>query len=96
MSRLDDLIYWTISQWQQDDLGAWSVQPVILVAGYPFTYDHPQGYIDKLQALHDDPGIMRGPFHRTIGEFRDCLENTWNILEIAIQDEKSPYRNGDR
>jgi len=72
------MIPWTITPWEMDGRGGWKTQPIILVEKeQPFTADRPEGYIQKIQELHDDPAIMRGAFYTLIGQFRDNQELYW-------------------
>ena len=69
--------------------GGWKQQPVILIEGQvPFFADHPEKYIEKLEAMHDDPTLMRGPFFACIGQFKDALEQVWENKELVLWQEK--------
>ena len=66
---------WIITPWQMNGHGGWKVQPVILVEGRePFFANHPDDYIRKIEALHDDPEVYRGEFNTMIGQLKDALE----------------------
>ena len=74
---------WSMTQWLMNGQGGWKQQPVILVEGcVPFFTDNPQAYIDELEAMHDDPGLMPGPFHTLIGQLKDGEEQAWNVEVI--------------
>ena len=91
-----ELLNWTITPWLMNGKGGWvGIAPVILVEGeLPFTADHPAAYIDKLQALHDDPRLTRGQFYTYMGQLRDALEQNWNREAINGTDGVDP--NSDR
>lgn len=75
-----DMVSWTITPWLMNGMGGWKQQPVILVEGnVPFIADYPSEYITKLQEMHEDKTIERGKFWTFIGEFKDGLEQHWNI-----------------
>ena len=75
---------WSLTPWQMSGKGGWTTQPVILVEGQrPFFADHPDAYAAKLQELHDDPALMRGPFYACIGQLKDATEQVWNIKEAS-------------
>ena len=90
------LLNWTITPWQMTGKGGWKgIAPVILIEGRPpFSAEHPQAYIDKLQEMHDDPILIRWTFFTFMGQFKDALEQHWEV-EIA-NGENSVSRNGHR
>lgn len=74
------LLGWRITEWLMSGEGGWKVQPVILVEGQkPFFADHPEDYIKKLEAMHDDPALAKGSFYTFIGQLKDGLELHWRI-----------------
>lgn len=89
------LLEWTVTQWQMNGKGGWQgIAPVILVEGrHPFSADHPDAYIQRLQEMHDDPALVRGQFYTFIGQFKDALEQHWNV---EVDHENSSNRNGHR
>ena len=75
-----------------DGQGGWTRPPCIVVeGGVPFYADHPSGYIEELERIHDEPTIKRGNFYTYIGQFKDALEQSWEVV-----DEKSHSGNGHR
>lgn len=71
------LLEWQLTPWTVNG-SSWKMQPVILIEGrIPFFCDHPDDYIEKLQEMHEDPTIARGPFFASIGQFKDALEQVW-------------------
>mgnify|MGYP001608248677 CR=1 FL=1 len=71
---------WFLTQWSLNSTGGWLMQPVIIVDGEsPFIADTPQGYIDKLQSLHDREDIQRGTFYTFAGQLKDCLDQSWGV-----------------
>lgn len=83
------LLNWSLTPWQMNGQGSWTTQPVILIESQvPFFADHPDEYIKKLQKMHDDPALMRGPFYTFIGQFQDALEQVWNCKEAVLWQEK--------
>ena len=79
MVKSENLLIWSITPWLMNGHRGWNQQPVILVEKQvPFYADHPDAYIQKLQALHDDPTIARGNFHASIGQLKDALEQAWD------------------
>lgn len=71
---------WQMTPWTMDGQGGWKQQPVILIEGQaPFFADHPQGYIDKLQKMHDDPALAQGSFYTLIGQLKDAMEQFWGV-----------------
>ena len=92
--NLPDPLNWTITPWLMNGQSGWKQQPVILVEGRtPFFADHPDAYIERLQALHDDPLLIPGSFWTYIGQLRDALEQAWNV---KVSHAASSNRNGDR
>ncbi len=74
------LLNWALTPWQMNGKGGWTTQPIILVEGQtPFFADHPQAYIAKLQELHDNLTITCGSFYTCIGQFKDALEQGWDL-----------------
>ena len=70
---------WAVTPWQMKGDGTWLIQPIIVVQGQqPFFADHPQAYIDKLLALHDDPTLIPlQNLHTMVGQLKDGLEHFW-------------------
>ena len=86
---------WTLTPWVMAGNGTWKQQPVILVEGQqPFFANHPDAYIEKLEALHGNPLVERGSFFTYIGQFKDAKELAWN--KEAAHEQESPHRNGHR
>ena len=66
-------------------LGGWKQQPVIIIEGQiPFFADHPKEYIRKLKEMYADKSLMRGPFWTTIGQLKDGMEQSWNVLVVPV------------
>lgn len=77
------LLTWHITLWVMNGQG-WKQQPVILIEGKaPFFADHPDGYMAKLQEMHDNPQLAQGPFYTLIGQLRDAAEQYWH-KEIKV------------
>ena len=78
--KIQHLLEWTITPWKMNGQGSWEgIAPVILVEGRdPFSADHPQALIDKLQELHDDPLLARGDFYTLMGQLKDKMEQAWD------------------
>ena len=74
-----ETLEWSLTPWVVNSLEGWKQQPVILIEGrIPFFADHPDDYIAKLQEMHDDQALARGPFYALIGQLKDTLEQSWS------------------
>ena len=91
MSKKMSLASWQLTPWEVNVKGGWEHQPVLIVQGRtPFFASHPSQYIQKLQELHDDPTVARGPFYAYIGQFKDAMEQVWNSTQ-AEQSSATPH-----
>lgn len=73
------LLEWHLTPWAMSGDSHWKRQPIIIIEeGVPFFADHPKDYIAKLQEMHDDLILARGPFYALIGQFKDALEQSWS------------------
>ena len=73
-------ITWQLTPWQMNGDAGWKQSPVITAEGMkPFFADHPKDYIQKLKEMHADSMFARGQFHMYIGQFKDALEQSWEI-----------------
>lgn len=76
---------WSVTQWLMNGQGGWKLQPVILIEGeVPFFADHPSTYIKKLQEMHEDKTLMRGPFWTLLGQLKDAMEQAWDVGLVPL------------
>ena len=76
------IIKWSITKWKVKN-GTWVTQPILTVNGKQFTYQTPQGYIDKLIALKAVRAYKRFDTH--IAKFQAALK-VWGTAAPAAKE----------